>query len=85
MSACVRVLLSIIVNTSLGDNLNPADGFTISVLNSGVSIGSMGLIILIAVAVCLVAMTVVLIGMKRATQAAELHDSMETTGMESGT
>ena len=67
---------------SLGDNLNP-EGFTISVLNFGVSIGSMGLIIFI-VAVCLVAVIVALIRMKRATQAAELHE-METTGMESGT
>ena len=52
-------------------------------LNFGVSIGSMGLIILI-VAVCLVATMVMLTRMKRTTQAAELHE-METTGMESGT
>ena len=87
VSLCkVLLFLTLIVNTSLGDNLNPADGFTISVLNFGVSIGSMSLIILITVAVCLVAITVVFISMRRAIQqAAELHDSMETTGMESGT
>ena len=63
--------------------MNHAEGFTISVLNFNVSIGSMVLIILI-VAVCLVATTVMLTRMKRTTQAAELHE-METTGMESGT
>ena len=65
---------------SLGDNLSP--DFTISVLNFGVS---MGLIIIIAIAVCLVAMTVAIIKGRRATQAAELHAEMETTEMESGT
>ena len=83
-SRILFLTITIIINTSLGDNLNPTDGFTISVLKFSVSIGSMSLIILVTVAVCLVAMTVVLIRMKRATQAAELHE-METTGMESGT
>ena len=62
---------------SLGDNLSP--DFTISVLTFSVSIGSMGLIIII-IAVCLVAMTVVLLRMRRATEAAA-----ETTKMQSGT
>ena len=61
---------------SLGDNSSP--DFTISVLNFGVSIGSMGLIIII-IAVCLVAMTVVLLRMRRVTEAVA-----ETTEMESG-
>ena len=74
----------LLLSLSIGDNLNPSDGFTISVLNFGISIGSMSLIILFTVALCLVAMTVMLIRMKRGTQGAELH-GMESTGMESGT
>ena len=59
------LIVSVIYNYIIIDD-NSSPDFTISVLNFGLSIGSMGLIIII-VAVCLVAMTVALIRMRKAT------------------
>ena len=70
------LIVSVIYNYVIIDD-NSSPGFTISVLNFGLSIGSMGLVTII-IAVCLVAITVALIKMRRASVTAAETIEMES-------